>query len=761
MALVVKDRVRETSIFSGTGTITLVGAVVGFQSFSVIGNGNTTYYAIVDSITGAWEVGIGTYTAAGTTLSRDTILESSTGGTIVNFSAGVKDVFCTYPAERSVYVDGTTITPATAATLPIVSGGTGATTAPDALTNLGAVAGAASSTDNAIARFDGTTGKIIENSAVTIADDGATVIDVSSTTNALRITQRGAGNALLVEDSANPDATPFIIDADGRALVGSGTSYAVGGATGLLQITGTTNAHQSLSRFTTNTSEASFNFGKSRGSSPSVLGIVASGDSLGTIGFSGDDGIGFIRAASITAAVDGTPGTNDRPGRIVFSTTADGASTPTERMRIDSAGRLGIGTTAPAGYSIRSAKSVTGATTAYGIIQEGIVQSDVTVAYNPIVTSVGTQAAAFTLSSLRHFYANQTTFGAGSTVTNQYGFFVESSLTGATNNYGFYSNIPAAANRFNFYANGTATNYFAGNTIIDVTDNTNAALRITQLGTGNALLVEDSTNPDSTPFVVTADGRVVVGDTQARTGAFLIVPSFSIVGTSVNTTTAAIYDYSNSAVNGASFVTQKSKSGTIGTQGIVASGDRLFNASFSGSDGVNFITAAAIDVYVDGTPGTNDMPGRLVFSTTADGASTVTERMRITNAGDVGIGTTTPTAKLDVAGSIKDSAGNVRQIPQSGAAKTTSYTLTTGDVGEFIQVGSGGSITIPDATFAAGDAVSVFNNTSGDITITCTITTAYIAGTDADKATVTLATRGVCTILFISGTVCVISGTVS
>ena len=108
-----------------------------------------------------------------------------------------------------------------------------------------------------------------------------------------------------------------------------------------------------------------------------------------------------------------------------------------------------------------------------------------------------------------------------------------------------------------------------------------------------------------------------------------------------------------------------------------------------------------------------------------------------------------------------DNAGNVRQIPQSGSAKTTSYTLTTGDVGEFIQVGSGGSVTIPDATFAAGDAVSVFNNTSGNITITCTITTAYIAGTDADKATVTLATRGVATILFISGTVCVMSGNLS
>ena len=102
-----------------------------------------------------------------------------------------------------------------------------------------------------------------------------------------------------------------------------------------------------------------------------------------------------------------------------------------------------------------------------------------------------------------------------------------------------------------------------------------------------------------------------------------------------------------------------------------------------------------------------------------------------------------------------------RNVPQSGSAKTTSYSLATGDVGKFIEVGASGSITIPDATFAAGDVVSIFNNTSGNVTITCTITTAYIAGTDADKATVTLATRGVATILFLSGTVCVINGNVS
>jgi hypothetical protein len=105
MALVVKDRVQETSTTTGTGTFTLAGAVSGFQSFSAIGNANTTYYAIVGGT--EWEVGLGTYTSSGTTLSRDTILESSNGGTAVNFSAGTKNVFVTYPAEEAVYQDAT------------------------------------------------------------------------------------------------------------------------------------------------------------------------------------------------------------------------------------------------------------------------------------------------------------------------------------------------------------------------------------------------------------------------------------------------------------------------------------------------------------------------------------------------------------------------------------------------------------------------------------------------------------------------------
>lgn len=104
MAFVLADRVKETTTTTGTGTVTLLGASTGFQSFSAIGNTNTTYYTIAGQTGSEWEVGVGTYTSSGTTLSRTTVLSSSNGGSLVNFSAGTKDVFVTQPSSRTVFV---------------------------------------------------------------------------------------------------------------------------------------------------------------------------------------------------------------------------------------------------------------------------------------------------------------------------------------------------------------------------------------------------------------------------------------------------------------------------------------------------------------------------------------------------------------------------------------------------------------------------------------------------------------------------------
>ena len=123
MALVIIDRAKETTTTTGTGSVTLLGAVTGFQSLAGVGNGNTTFYCIADQSGANWEVGLGTYSTTGPTLARTTVLSSSNSGSLVTFTAGTKDVFVTYPAESAAYGSGTTLVAPSGAILPMANGG--------------------------------------------------------------------------------------------------------------------------------------------------------------------------------------------------------------------------------------------------------------------------------------------------------------------------------------------------------------------------------------------------------------------------------------------------------------------------------------------------------------------------------------------------------------------------------------------------------------------------------------------------------------
>jgi len=292
MALVVKDRVKETTTTTGTGTITLDGAATGFQSFSVIGNANTTYYAIVGG--SQWEVGIGTYTSSGTTLSRDTVLESSTGGAKIDFAAGTKDVFVTYPAEKSVYTDGSDNV-----TLPANLSVNGTTTLGDASGDSVTFNAATVSTPNGL-NFDSNT------------------LVIDATNNRVGI-------------GASPGDQKFqVFDAT------SARSWVIGNA----------ETNFVAARYSTDANAATLAFRKGRGTYASQT-TIASGDTIGNILFQGYGGTNNRNLTEIRGFVDTYTSDSNISAYMTFSTSPSGSATATERMRISASGSVGIGTTSP------------------------------------------------------------------------------------------------------------------------------------------------------------------------------------------------------------------------------------------------------------------------------------------------------------------------------------------------------------------------------------------------------------------------------
>jgi hypothetical protein len=264
------------------------------------------------------------------------------------------------------------------------------------------------------------------------------------------------------------------------------------------------------------------------------------------------------------------------------------------------------------------------------------------------------------------------------------------------------------------------------------------------------------------------DGQLLIGNSTGNTLTKATLTAGS--GISITNGSGAI---TIAATGGGGTVTSVSGTGTVSGLTLTGTVTTSGNLTLGGTLSVNLATSVTgtLPVANGGTVINSFGTGVATWLGTPSSANLASAVTDETGSGALVFANTptlvTPILGTPTSGNLSNctadgtNAVGFRKVPQSGSDKTTSYSLVTSDVGKFVGVGTGGSITIPDATFASGDIVSVFNNTSGNITITCTITTAYIAGTDADKATVTLATRGVATILFISGTVCVISGNVS
>ena len=291
-------------------------------------------------------------------------------------------------------------------------------------------------------------------------------LNLNSVTGSITFNRNGDNRTGL-----NGTAESARFDISGRLLVGTSSNQIIGDTSiAGFQLVGVGNASKmGIVNYGTGDSDAAtINLGKSKSGTAGTPGTsVGSNSTLGSINFAGDDGtdIGSIGAA-IQGRVDGTPGTNDMPGRLSFLTTADGASSPTERMRIDKDGRIGLNGT------VNNARFYFGGDTAYssdvdaiGYQNAATISSNTTGTYQAFNT-YNAVSATTDLSKCVGYGANFESIKPGGKLADLIGFRAGSSLTAATNNYGFYSDIAPGTGRWNFYANGTAQNYFAGDVLI-------------------------------------------------------------------------------------------------------------------------------------------------------------------------------------------------------------------------------------------------------------------------------------------------------
>ncbi|MDP2323188.1 MAG: hypothetical protein Q8N51_04070, partial [Gammaproteobacteria bacterium] len=348
----------------------------------------------------------------------------------------------------------------------------------------------------------------------------------------------------------------------------------------------------------------------------------------------------FVGQAQFSAGSNAAPGisfaTDTNTG--ITNPAADAVAIVTngaERLRVLAGGNIGIGGTGSAAINVLLESQITGSTTSYGFRQLQVVQSGVTAGAYANQSIIGTVAASFTLPLLRHYHAGQGTIGAGSAVTAQTGFHADASMVGAGANYGFFGGIASGANRWNFYAGGTAQNYFAGS-----------------VGIGSGVSVPGATLDVGGSLRTSGVATFVrPADHWSSTGCH-----YTVGGTS--TQMGQLDHHGSNEVN-------------LTSNGYRGAGSLWVSygvASNTGAAQIALNPAGFIDFRTEAVKATG-------------ASSAVTNRMRITADGNVGIGGTNPSTSLHVNGPIRVGSYTVSTVPSASTVGAGAFIYVSNEAG--------------------------------------------------------------------------------